>query len=148
MKKFMVSIVGVIIISLIAVGCTNKNGVFVKSGLDKIHINEIIATNDVTGNVKNITDADAISKFLDGLDAIDVPKENNEEHSDSGCNVPGKNKYYIELKNENDKIVGDIIISKAGDIQVNNFENKYTKEIKNEEAANNLEQVIETNINS
>lgn len=150
MKKTMVSIVVIIIaiiIGVVLVKYVNKNGLFTKSGLDKIQINEIIAIDDVTGKVTNITDADAITRFFDELNSIEVPKENKKEEAHSGCNVPGRNKYYIELKNNNEKIVGDIIISKEGDIKVNNFENKYIKEIKDTEAANNLEKLIQTNIN-
>ena len=142
MKKTMVSIVVIIIaiiIGVVLVKYVNKNGLFTKSGLDKIQINEIIATDDVTGKVTNITDADAITRFFDELNSIEVPKENKKEEAHSGCNVPGRNKYYIELKNNDEKIVGDIIISKEGDIKVNNFENKYIKEIKDTEAANNIE---------
>lgn len=150
MKKTMVSIAVIviaIIIGVVLVKYVNKNGLFTKSGLDKIQINEIIVTDDVTGKVTNITDADAISRFFDELNSIEVPKENKKEEAHSGCNVPGRNKYYIELKSNNEKIVGDVIISKEGDIKVNNFENKYIKEIKDTEAANNIEKLIQTNIN-
>ncbi|WP_317311093.1 hypothetical protein [Clostridium thermobutyricum] len=150
MKKTMFSIAVIviaIIIGVVLIKYVNKNGLFTKSGLDKIQINEIIATDDVTGKVTNITDADAITRFLDELNSIEVPKENKKEEAHSGCNVPGRNKYYIELKSDNEKIVGDIIISKEGDIKVNNFENKYIKEIKDTGAANNLEKLIQTNIN-
>lgn len=150
MKKTMVSIAVIviaIIIGVVLVKYMNKNGLFTKSGLDKIQINEIIVTDDVTGKVTNITDADAISRFFDELNSIEVPKENKKEEAHSGCNVPGRNKYYIELKSNNEKIVGDVIISKEGDIKVNNFENKYIKEIKDAEAANNIEKLIQTNIN-
>ena len=150
MKKTMVSIAVIviaIIIGVVLVKYVNKNGLFTKSGLDKIQINEIIATDDVTGKVTIITDADAISRFFDELNSIEVPKENKKEEAHSGCNVPGRNKYYIELKCNNEKRVGDVIISKEGDIKVNNFENKYIKEIKDTEAANNIEKLIQTNIN-
>lgn len=150
MKKTMVSIAVIviaIIIGVVLIKYVNKNGLFTKSGLDKIQINEIIATDDVTGKVTNITDADAITRFFDELNSIEVPTENKKEEAHSGCNVPGRNKYYIELKSDNEKIVGDIIISKEGDIKVNNFENKYIKEIKDTGAANNLEKLIQTNIN-
>ncbi|MGL5417428.1 MAG: hypothetical protein ACRDAU_17295 [Clostridium sp.] len=147
MKKMVIALGGILAIMLVFVGCTSKKDMmFTGSGLDKIHIKELVVTNDVTKKTSNITDADAISKFEDELNNIKIT-DAKEEGEHSGCNVPGKNKYYIEFLGDNNQVVGDLIISKAGDIQINNFETKYIKEVQNEEASKALEEIIETNIN-
>ena len=148
MKKIGIVFVICILAIGVFVGCGKDKSVFTESGLDKLQITSLIVTNDVTKKTTEITDADGVSRFLDGLNNIDIPKENEKEEKHSGCNVPGQNKYYIELKDNNGKIVGDVIISKTNGILVNNFESKYTKEVVNETVANELDEVIQKNINS
>ncbi|MGL4849351.1 MAG: hypothetical protein ACRC28_10590 [Clostridium sp.] len=147
MKK-MVIVLGCIAVAMLAfIGCTSKGDMmFTASGLDKVHIKELVVTNDVTKKTFNITDADGISKFEDELNNIEL-KEAKEDGEHSGCNVPGKNKYYVEFVGENNEVVGDLIISKEGDIQINNFQAKFIREVKNEEASKSLEEIIENNIN-
>ncbi|MGL4875448.1 MAG: hypothetical protein ACRC30_12435 [Clostridium sp.] len=146
MKKIVIGLSTVILVMLVFMGCASKeNMMFTKSGMDKIHIKELIVTNDVTKKTSTIKDADAISKFEDALNNIEL-KNAKEDGEHSGCNVPGKNKYYIEFKGENDNIVGDLIISKEGDIQINNFETKFISEVQNKDASDGLEEIIEKNI--
>lgn len=147
MKKKVVFLAVCILIVGVFVGCNKKDGVFNQSGLDKLHITSLMVTNDITKQSSEITDADGVDNFLDGLNNINIKNE-SEEKEHSGCNVPGQNKYYIELKDENGNIIGDVRISKTGGILVNNFENKYTTEIVNEKVANELDEIIEKNINS
>lgn len=148
MKKVIV-ILAICLLSVgIFVGCGNKKTVFTESGLSEIHITSLVVSNDVTKKTSEVTDADGVNKFLDVLNTLEIPKEEKTEEHSSGCNVPGQNKYYIELKDGDGNIVGDVIISKKGGILVNNFENKYTKEVLNESIANELDGVLEKNINS
>ncbi|WP_297637112.1 hypothetical protein [uncultured Clostridium sp.] len=147
MKKKIVFLAVCILIVGVFVGCNKRDGVFNQSGLDKLHITSLMVTNDVTKKSVEVTDADGVNNFLDGLNNINI-KNDSEEKEHSGCNVPGQNKYYIELKDEKGNIIGDVRISKTGGILVNNFENNYTAETVNEKVANELDGIIEKNINS
>lgn len=147
MKKKIVFLAVCILVVGVFVGCNKREGVFNQSGLDKLHITSLVVTNDITKQTVEVTDADGVDNFLDGLNNINI-KDEAEEKEHSGCNVPGQNKYYIELKDESGNIIGDVRISKTGGILVKNFENNYTAETVNEEVANELDGIIEKNINS
>lgn len=148
MKKIGLFIPILIIIGILGVGCSREKNLFTESGLDKVHIEKLIVTNEATKKVTDITNGDPVGQFLDEISSIKLEENKNEEAANAeeghsgGCNVPGKNTFYIELQDASGAIVGDLTISKDGDVQVTNFKNKYIKMVSNKEAALRLTEII------